>query len=235
MASRVPRCGQLCKTLGAVDEEAAARGEPELAVLVVRQSDGLPGQGWWVSGGGRRMAMKGRGRVRKRRASSVSFSRRPSTFGQWRRRTLPAKGRRWPSLPAIMCGRSPSARTMTASASTAGSSGILPDISFNTVSRWARTGQLRVDGKRATPGDRLETGQMPARPAGRGRARRRARRAAEADRRAADRGRSGVRPGHGAGQGPRLDHAQQAAWPGDAGRDQDGPAPRPPARRPGRR
>jgi 23S rRNA pseudouridine955/2504/2580 synthase len=35
----------------------------------------------------------------------------------------------------------------------------LPDISFNTVSRWARTGQLRVDGKRATPGDRLETGQ----------------------------------------------------------------------------
>jgi 23S rRNA pseudouridine955/2504/2580 synthase len=35
----------------------------------------------------------------------------------------------------------------------------LPDISFNIVSRWARTGQLRVDGKRATPGDRLETGQ----------------------------------------------------------------------------
>jgi 23S rRNA pseudouridine955/2504/2580 synthase len=35
----------------------------------------------------------------------------------------------------------------------------LPDISFNTVSRWARTGQLRVDGKRATPGDRIETGQ----------------------------------------------------------------------------
>ena len=35
----------------------------------------------------------------------------------------------------------------------------LPDVSFNTVSRWARTGQLRIDGKRATPGDRLETGQ----------------------------------------------------------------------------
>ncbi len=40
----------LCKVLGAVDDEAAARGEPELAVLVVRQSDGLPGQGWWVEG-----------------------------------------------------------------------------------------------------------------------------------------------------------------------------------------
>jgi 23S rRNA pseudouridine955/2504/2580 synthase len=36
----------------------------------------------------------------------------------------------------------------------------LPEVSFNTVSRWARTGQLRVDGKRAAPGDRLETGQQ---------------------------------------------------------------------------
>jgi 23S rRNA pseudouridine955/2504/2580 synthase len=35
----------------------------------------------------------------------------------------------------------------------------LPDVSFNLVSRWARTGQLRVAGKRATPGDRLEAGQ----------------------------------------------------------------------------
>jgi 23S rRNA pseudouridine955/2504/2580 synthase len=35
----------------------------------------------------------------------------------------------------------------------------LPDTSFNLVSRWARTGQLRVDGARATPGDRVATGQ----------------------------------------------------------------------------
>ena len=41
----------LCTVLGTVDDEAAERGEPELAVLVVRQSDGLPGQGWWVAGG----------------------------------------------------------------------------------------------------------------------------------------------------------------------------------------
>ena len=34
-----------------------------------------------------------------------------------------------------------------------------PDISFNMVSRWARTGALRVNGKRATPGDRIEAGQ----------------------------------------------------------------------------
>lgn len=35
----------------------------------------------------------------------------------------------------------------------------LPDISFAQVSRWARTGQLRVDGKRAAPGDRIAAGQ----------------------------------------------------------------------------
>ena len=46
-----PKMRQLCKVLGAVDDEAEALGEPELAVLVVRQSDGLPGQGWWVAGG----------------------------------------------------------------------------------------------------------------------------------------------------------------------------------------
>jgi 23S rRNA pseudouridine955/2504/2580 synthase len=36
----------------------------------------------------------------------------------------------------------------------------LPDSSFNLVSRWARTGQLRVDGARATPGDRIVAGQI---------------------------------------------------------------------------
>ncbi|HTK58089.1 MAG TPA: ribose-phosphate pyrophosphokinase [Sphingomicrobium sp.] len=54
-----PKMRALCKTLGAVDEEAAARAEPELAVLVVRQSDGLPGQGWWVAGGGRAHGYEG--------------------------------------------------------------------------------------------------------------------------------------------------------------------------------
>lgn len=45
-----PKMRSLCKVLAYVDEEAEARGEPELAVLVVRQSDGLPGQGWWIGG-----------------------------------------------------------------------------------------------------------------------------------------------------------------------------------------
>ncbi|MBA4044495.1 MAG: RNA pseudouridine synthase [Erythrobacter sp.] len=36
----------------------------------------------------------------------------------------------------------------------------LPQIGFATVSRWARTGQIRVDGKRVKPEDRLTTGQQ---------------------------------------------------------------------------
>jgi 23S rRNA pseudouridine955/2504/2580 synthase len=36
----------------------------------------------------------------------------------------------------------------------------LPDTSYTTVAMWARTGQLRVDGARATPGDRIAAGQM---------------------------------------------------------------------------
>ncbi|MBO9574323.1 MAG: RluA family pseudouridine synthase [Sphingobium sp.] len=35
----------------------------------------------------------------------------------------------------------------------------MPEVTFAVVSRWARTGQLRVDGARATPGDRIEEGQ----------------------------------------------------------------------------
>ena len=54
-----PKMRALCAVLGAVDEEAELRGEPELAVLVVRQSDGIPGQGWWVAGGGRSRGYEG--------------------------------------------------------------------------------------------------------------------------------------------------------------------------------
>lgn len=43
-----PKMRALCVALGEVDRRAKARGEPELAVLVVRASDKIPGQGWWV-------------------------------------------------------------------------------------------------------------------------------------------------------------------------------------------
>lgn len=43
-----PKMRALCVALGEVDRRAAERGEPELAVLLVRASDKIPGQGWWV-------------------------------------------------------------------------------------------------------------------------------------------------------------------------------------------
>ena len=43
-----PKMRALCKVLDEVDRRGFSRGEPELAALVVREGDGLPGQGWWV-------------------------------------------------------------------------------------------------------------------------------------------------------------------------------------------
>lgn len=54
-----PKMRALCKTLDAIDEAGAAAGEPELAVLVVRESDGLPGQGWWAGGHALRLGHDG--------------------------------------------------------------------------------------------------------------------------------------------------------------------------------
>ena len=42
-----PKMRLLCRTIGIIDETARVTGEPELAVLVVRASDGMPGEGWW--------------------------------------------------------------------------------------------------------------------------------------------------------------------------------------------
>ncbi len=44
-----PRMRAVCRILDAIDDRAAAAGAPALAVLVVRESDRLPGQGWWVN------------------------------------------------------------------------------------------------------------------------------------------------------------------------------------------
>lgn len=43
-----PKMRALCRTLDAIDAAGEAGDEPGLAVLVVRESDRLPGQGWWV-------------------------------------------------------------------------------------------------------------------------------------------------------------------------------------------
>ncbi|MEO5866758.1 MAG: ribose-phosphate pyrophosphokinase, partial [Sphingomonas sp.] len=51
-----PKMRAVCTTLDAIDQAAIAAGEPEMAVLVVRESDRLPGQGWW---GGAKMFVLG--------------------------------------------------------------------------------------------------------------------------------------------------------------------------------
>ncbi len=43
-----PKMRALCAVLFDVDAAERGAGRPDLAVLVVRQSDRLPGQGWWL-------------------------------------------------------------------------------------------------------------------------------------------------------------------------------------------
>ena len=78
----------------------------------------------------------------------------------------------------------------------------MPEVSFNIVSRWARTGQLRLAGKRAVPGDRIEAGQEIRVPPLEAHAARPARPQPQA--RSADRGRRAVRPRHGDLPGSRT-------------------------------
>jgi hypothetical protein len=86
-----PKMRQLCAILGAVDEAAEASGEPELAVLVVRQSDGIPGQGWWVAGGARSRGYEGpwEGPEAARFIRSVQAE----TFAYWQSRSGTAPSR----------------------------------------------------------------------------------------------------------------------------------------------
>ena len=44
-----PKMRALCRVLEHVDAAERGAGRPDLAVLVVRESDRLPGQGWWVA------------------------------------------------------------------------------------------------------------------------------------------------------------------------------------------
>lgn len=43
-----PRMRALCVVLDEIDRRAESAGQPELAALVVRELDRLPGQGWWT-------------------------------------------------------------------------------------------------------------------------------------------------------------------------------------------
>lgn len=78
-----PKMRALCATLDAIDETGRAHGEPGLAVLVVRESDGLPGQGWWT-GNADRLGYTGawEGVEAKRLVERVQAE----AFGYWRGR-----------------------------------------------------------------------------------------------------------------------------------------------------
>ncbi len=72
-----PKMRALCRTLDAIDREAVASGEPALAVLVVRETDRLPGQGWWT---GRGDAPAWEGPV----ARAYVAERQAAAFAHWR-------------------------------------------------------------------------------------------------------------------------------------------------------
>ena len=77
-----PKMRAVCKTLDAIDEASRDAGEPELAVLVVRGVDGLPGQGWWPASVCGSSATSDLGPGPKRWPSSRSDRRLPSIFGR---------------------------------------------------------------------------------------------------------------------------------------------------------
>lgn len=82
-----PKMRSLCKTLDAIDTAGAARGEPELAVLVVRQADGLPGDGWWA--GIRGLMREHDGPWTGARAAAFVRQLQEEAFAYWASRPLP--------------------------------------------------------------------------------------------------------------------------------------------------
>ncbi|HEX8445064.1 MAG TPA: ribose-phosphate pyrophosphokinase [Sphingomonas sp.] len=79
-----PRMRALCRTMDRIDEDGRAAGEPGLAVLVVRASDGLPGQGWWA--GGRAAMLDHRGDWTGPAARAMVVAEQQAAFAWWRAR-----------------------------------------------------------------------------------------------------------------------------------------------------
>lgn len=79
-----PKMRALCRTLDVIDDAAIAAGEPELAVLVVRESDRLPGQGWW--GGMRRFMLDYDGPWTGPQAAKLVQEQQRIAFDYWGKR-----------------------------------------------------------------------------------------------------------------------------------------------------
>ena len=75
-----PKMRALCVALGEVDRRAREKGEPELAVLLVRASDKIPGQGWWVD----RNDLKYKGPWEGQKAEKYVRAIQKKAFEYWR-------------------------------------------------------------------------------------------------------------------------------------------------------
>jgi len=73
-----PKMRALCKLLDDIDAAERGAGRPPLAVLVVRQSDRLPGQGWWLGQRGYTGAFTGPA------AAAWVRARQAEVFASWR-------------------------------------------------------------------------------------------------------------------------------------------------------
>jgi hypothetical protein len=78
-----PKMRALCRALDAIDDTGRKAGEPELAALVVRESDRLPGQGWWV---GKVNRLGYEGPWTGKEALAFVRSRQEIAFAHWRKR-----------------------------------------------------------------------------------------------------------------------------------------------------
>ena len=78
-----PKMRALCKTLDVIDAVLTVNGAAELAVLVVRETDRLPGQGWWASAAAR---YEYRGLWTGVEAAKLVASVQAATFAYWRNR-----------------------------------------------------------------------------------------------------------------------------------------------------
>ena len=83
-----PKMRALCRTLDAVDTQAVAAGEPAFAVLVVREADRLPGQGWWV---GKVQEMGYQGLWTGEQAQAFVRKQQKRVFDYWRKKRKKAK------------------------------------------------------------------------------------------------------------------------------------------------
>ena len=83
-----PKMRALCRTLDAVDTQAIAAGEPAFAVLVVREADRLPGQGWWV---GKVQEMGYQGLWTGEQAQAFVRKQQKRVFDYWRKKRKPRK------------------------------------------------------------------------------------------------------------------------------------------------